>query len=259
MDALFLVFFTWTFYFLWKGRESHPWGMGALGGLAASVAAFFTFSAAVLALWAVVVWIGTCLFDRKRMTSTTKTLLSAGCVSLVFYAGLYLLTGYRLFHVLQAAIEQHHTIMSGGGHETLVQYGNLVAANMIAFLFGAGVVLTALVVLGKPGLRWWNIARQTTGAGASERHSGDLFTGKLPAGGRLFTGCFAVTLIVTAALPLYTLEVERIWLFFVPLLAISAARTLNSSDAGFSRLALTAFGLQAIQTVAMEVFLCTIW
>ncbi|HEV3020951.1 MAG TPA: hypothetical protein VGX76_00730, partial [Pirellulales bacterium] len=61
--------------------------------------------------------------------------------------------------------------------------------------------------------------------------------------------------------PLYTLEVEHIWLFLVPFLAIAAAAVAGgdksgSDEQGVARLALV---LLAVQTVLMEVFLETTW
>ena len=247
MDAVFLVFFAWTFFLLWRGRRTRPVLFGALGGLAAAVAAFFTFSAAVLALWAVLVWLTTMIFDRARLVSTTKCLSAAAVASLIFYAVLYLLTGYNLLHVLKTAVDQHRTIMSGGGYETIWQYGHLVAANAVAFVFGSGVVLVAIVC-------WGGGRRQK-----AEGRSGGKKQSEPSRMKGLFAGCFAATLGVTLALPLYTLEVERIWLFFVPLLAISAVRRLDPETPEFAAVALTTFSLQAVQTTAMEVFLCTIW
>ena len=242
MDAVFLVFFAWTFFFLWKGRETHPVRYGALGGLTASAVAFFTFSAAVLALWAVVVWVATVWADRERLKSTTICLAAAAAVSILFYTILYWVTGYSLPGVLAAAVEQHRTIMSGGGYETLWQYVHLVIGNAAAFAFGSGVVLVVLVV--------WGGGRRQEAEGRS---------GGMDGGSRLFTGCFLVTFLGTLGLPLYTLEVERIWLFFVPLLALWAVRRLDPDSAGFPSLAVAAFVCQAGQAVVMEVFLCTLW
>jgi hypothetical protein len=245
MDAVFFVFFAWTFYFLWSGRREHSWSFGILGGLAASLAAFFTFSAAILALWAVIVWLATLFLDRTHFASTTKTLFASAVAALCFYGILAACCGYHLIEVLQAAVDQHRAIMSGGGHETLRQHLHLTIANVVAFGFGSGVACVALPL--------------TTPAFA--RENGD--AADTANGGRrtvdLFAWCFAATLFLTAALPLYTLEVERIWLFFVPLLAISAVRRLDSNASDFRQLALTAFSLQAAQTGVMEVLLCTIW
>ena len=84
-------------------------------------------------------------------------------------------------------------------------------------------------------------------------------SGGVDAAGRLFTGCFLMTFLVTLLLPLYTLEVERIWLFFVPLLAISAVRRLDPDSDAFRSVAVAAFLCQAGQAVVMEILLCTLW
>ncbi len=81
------------------------------------------------------------------------------------------------------------------------------------------------------------------------------------AGDCLLAGSFGVSLAIFDAAPLYTLEVEHIWLFLVPFVAIGAA-AIAERDAkhGEGRaIAGTALALLAAQTVLMEVFLETTW
>jgi len=132
--------------------------------------------------------------------------------------------------------------MSGGGYETPLQTVHLMIANAAAFAFGSGVVLTVLV--------FWKKGGRQEAEGGREAMDWD---------GGLFARCFAVTFLATLVLPLYTLEVERIWLFFVPLLAISAVRRLDPNSREFPSLAVAAFLWQAGQAVVMEALLCTIW
>jgi len=103
--------------------------------------------------------------------------------------------------------------------------------------------------------------------------------------GNLLNLSFLGSLLIVVLLPLYTLEVERIWIFLVPLVAIAAARELQSArvagvparrdvpetsrDTGKMPVARgreqpgaairMAFLLLAIQVVFMETLLTTIW
>jgi hypothetical protein len=67
--------------------------------------------------------------------------------------------------------------------------------------------------------------------------------------------------LVVDVLPLYTLEVEHIWLFLVPWVAIAAASQLRveRSAGHLSPVVKLALALTAIQTLAMELLLHTHW
>ena len=82
-----------------------------------------------------------------------------------------------------------------------------------------------------------------------------------PSSGRWLNLSYVLALAALVAAPLYTLEVERIWLFMVPLVAIPAARRLSGSadeDRPSTDVALT-FCLLAVQVVIMEALLNTTW
>jgi hypothetical protein len=107
-------------------------------------------------------------------------------------------------------------------------YGYLIFGNALAFLVGAGLALTP---------RW---AMAAAKAAAARR---------LPS---ILVATLA-TLAVLCAGGIYTLEVERIWMFAVPWLA--AAPMLRPGP-GALRLAL---GLGCGQALIMEALLFTLW
>jgi len=58
---------------------------------------------------------------------------------------------------------------------------------------------------------------------------------------------------------LYQWEVERIWLFLVPLVCLPAARYLHEISDGQPRRSRPVLGLLWLQTVLYELFLDTYW
>jgi hypothetical protein len=240
MDAVFAVPLVWTSYLIWKGSEQSPWLNGALAGLAAAVAALLTFSIAVLAMWGLVLL---ALDWRLRPGSgwrTCRTLAAALLSAVAFYALLYLLSGYNPVATFLAAVGSHHRVMASSGHESLRQHAHFMVANLVAFFSCAGLALTLLF-----GRALWAAIASWPGIENA----------------RPLVISFAASVLAVDCLPLYTLEVEHIWLFLVPWVAIGAASQLPL-EAVAERLppaATLALALAAAQTLAMELLLHTHW
>jgi hypothetical protein len=87
----------------------------------------------------------------------------------------------------------------------------------------------------------------------------------VPAGGsdraRRLAIAAALTVAIASCVPAYTLEVERIWIFVVPLVAIVAAVRLDAADMkrGDVATSVLAVGLAAAQAIVMEIVLVTYW
>ncbi|HWB13172.1 MAG TPA: glycosyltransferase family 39 protein [Pirellulales bacterium] len=239
LDAVFMVPFVWTFYFLWHGREHRPLLAGAAGGLTASVAAMTTFSASFLALWGVVLLGLTAAFDRSRLRNAVLAVVSALVAAALFHAILYAWSNYDPLAVLRQAFAGQDEVMKGRGHSSMRQSLHFALTNLVAFAFCSGLPVAVL----------W--LRQTGRELASASAS--------PARWLLLS--FGLTLLLVDLAPLYTLETERIWIFLVGFLAIGAARYLSqiASPSGFAPVVLTALLLQAGQTMLMEVLLDWVW
>jgi len=240
LDAVFAVPIVWSVYFLWKARGGRPLVYGALGGTAAAVAAGMTFSASFLGLWAVVVLTLTALMERRRLRNNELVgLVAAAATCAVLYAALYAWCGYDPWATLVEAMAGQKRIMAGRGHDSLRQDLHFAVANLAAFGFCAGLPLAVL---------WLR------------RVGGSLYRRDPARGDRLFTAAFAISLEIFDAAPLYTLEVEHIWLFLIPFVAVGAAATVgNTTDGERHAVAGTALALLAAQTVFMEVLLETTW
>ena len=240
MDAVFMVPMAWTYFFLWMARSRRPWLYGCLGGLTAAVSAMMTFSAAFLGLWGLAMLAVTALLDRRRLPTVLRALAGAAASSALVSTAVYCWSGYHLLENLGAAVGAHHGIMHGGNYATARQYAHLVVGNLVALFAGAGIPVAVLF--------FRQALRDVRGLDARSS-------------GKLLSLSFLVALGILAAAPLYTLEVERIWLFMVPLVVISATRPLGRSgpaDRPAPEIGLT-FCLLSVQVVAMEVLLNTIW
>jgi hypothetical protein len=240
MDGVFMVPMAWTYFLLWKARNGKPWVFGCLAGLTAAVSALMTFSAAFLGLWGLAMLLLTVLFDRRKLSATVQALAGSAASSALVLTAVYCWSGYDLLENLQSAVSAHQSIMHGGNYATLRQYGHLVVGNLVALFAGTGIPLAVLFF------------RQ---ACRDVREVG----GKTP--GRLLNLSFLLALSVLAIAPLYTLEVERIWVFMVPFVAIAATRPLSNSgpaDQPGPEIGLI-FCLLSIQVAATEALLNTTW
>lgn len=131
-------------------------------------------------------------------------------------------------------------MIDGGNYATPRQYVHLAVANLAAFFTGTGIPLAVLFF------------RQSFR---------DVLGREAPSPGRILSLSFLAALAILVAAPLYTLEVERIWLFMVPLAVVTATRTLDGpeqADRPGPLVGLT-FWLLSLQAVAMEVLLNTTW
>ena len=167
-------------------------------------------------------------------------LVMSATVFVWFYVLLQWTTGYNILTMLNAAIGNHQQIMAGMNHHSWWQHGNLSLANLAVFLFSVGLPICLL----------WG--RSLWQAGAVRHHQPDF---------AVFAWSGGLCLLLLAAAPLYTLEVERIWIFLVPLLAIPAAHTLQGweNSASTCRTLQSAFILLAMQTLLTEMLLTTYW
>ena len=128
----------------------------------------------------------------------------------------------------------------GLGHGTLVQYLHVSLSNLFAFLFGMGLALVAAWLL------------EVAAAGKRAR-GGE--------GADLFVLAFPISLLLITFSALYTLEVERIWMFMALMLTVAAGRYLDDrqkrggGDAAFYWTA----GLLGLQVLGAETFFDTLW
>jgi hypothetical protein len=163
----------------------------------------------------------------------------AALTCFAFYGALYVAVGYDPIAALRRAVWANNELV-GTGHGTLVQYLHVSLSNLFAFLFGMGLALVAAWLL------------EVAAAGKRAR-GGE--------GADLFVLAFPISLLVITFSALYTLEVERIWMFMALMLVLAAGRYLDErrrSDGGDAAFYWTA-GLLGLQVIAVETFFDMLW
>ena len=231
MDAVFyaaagLVLLAALLSFSERGR----WWHGVLTGVALYLAMFCSFSAVPLALF--IALYGALLWWDRRSLGVPLQL----CIAFVSFAAAYTVArygaGFDLWESFRVAKSQHYQIMGSVlGRSVASAYLPTTFGNIAAFLIGTGLAIVPLFVRG---------ARNAL----TPRVSRSLFVAT------------SATLAVVCAGGLYTMETERILIFAVPWLAVSAvAATATLSDSAVVLL----IGVGWTQAFAMEGFLFTLW
>ncbi len=239
MDALFAFVLVTCMWLYWLSLQRLSWRHAAAAGFAGFCAAMLTWSVALAALFCLLT---TAYFCRDGQGMWRKTValaavamgVAAGCFALLWH-----LTGYAPIAVFAACLSSHGSIMSGGGYETAAHYVLLALANLLVFLAACGLPCASI----------W---QKALGSAAVSRH-GAVFLRFVRAG--------AATVLLATLLPIYTLEVERIWLFLMPLVIVPAAALLFEAERGRARADLTVAtdSLLLIQTLLIEVLCETYW
>jgi hypothetical protein len=235
---VFLVAAIWAF--LHATAEGARWVAGAVvSGLALSLASFMTYTASYLLLFFGVIAVLAFFTDRPRFRRTVRIIPIAAATCLAFYGVLYLAVGYDPIAALQRAVWANNELV-GTGHGTFEQYLHVSLSNLFAFLFGMGFALVAV----------WLLQVKAALAGARSGRGTDLFVLAFP-----------ISLVVITFSALYTLEVERIWMFMALMVTLAAGRFLDErqraggGDAAFYWTA----ALLGAQVILMETFFDTLW
>ncbi|HVR70057.1 MAG TPA: glycosyltransferase family 39 protein [Vicinamibacteria bacterium] len=239
MDGPFAVFpalATWLFLRALRAARARP-ATAALAGVAAAAACFMTYAALFLGPLLLVLGL---LAVRAGWTSARRLAASlawGGAGALLVYvllAGL----GYDAPAALRASMA-HDQEMMDTGRETAWRHLAIGVANLAAFLIGIGLALGALSL-------------RATAASILRFRARQADPLALSAG---------LTVLAMAFSTLFTLEVERVWLFLVPLVAAAAARHLHALVEASGSLAVirTAGALQCLQLFAFEALLRTGW
>jgi 4-amino-4-deoxy-L-arabinose transferase-like glycosyltransferase len=235
---VFLVAAIWAF--LRATAEGERWWLGAaLSGLALALASFMTYTASFLLLFFGLIAVLAFFTDRPRFWRIVRMVPVAAVTGLAFYAALYLAVGYDPIAALQRAVWANNELV-GTGHGTFVQYMHVSLANLFAFLFGMGFALVAAWLV--------QVKRAAERARAGKETD-------------LFVLAFPISFLVITFSALYTLEVERIWMFMALMLTLAAGRYLDDrrkQGGGDGAFYWTA-GLLGLQVIAMETFFDTLW
>lgn len=235
MDGPFSLFPILSLYLFYRGRDSDRAILyGFLTGITLGCGILMTYSTVFIGLFLNVVMLLTLIMDRGRFRQTLILLLIAGVTFIAFYLLILLFTGFNLLEALEASIRKDRAAL-GTGYETIGLYFHLSIGNLFAFLIGIGIPMTSV----------W--LRQVV------RTIRDAQRGK-PLD--IYIIGYLVSLLAIAFSTLFTMEVERIWIFMAPFVLIPVAKYLSQrSTVDFYWVA----GLSCLQLILFEVTLYTYW
>lgn len=207
---------------------------GILTGLSLSCGMLMTYSTVFIGLFFSIVLLLALILDRGRFRYTLTLLLIAGVTFIVFYLLMFLSTGFNLFEALQVSIRKDSARL-GTGYETIELYLHLSVGNLFAFLIGVGIPVTTV---------WLRQIAKTI----REARCGKPID--------IYVIGYLISLLVISFSALFTMEVERVWIFMAPFVLIPAAKYLSQRGiADFYWVA----GLLCLQLVLFEVTLYTYW
>ena len=233
MDGPFSIFPIVSVYLFYKATSSRTTLYAILTGIALGFGMLMTFSIVFIGLFFGVVTLLTLMMDRERFKGILTVLLISGATFAAFYLLTFVATGFNLLEVLLAAIEKDKAVM-GTGYESIARYFHLSIANLFTFLIGIGIPITIVWVRQIPRM----FRRR------------DIYA----------IGYF-VSLLVISFSTLYTMEVERVWIFMAPFVVIPVATYLRDlchhqqSTSPFYWVA----GLLCLQLILFEATLYTYW
>ncbi len=235
MDGPFSVFPILSLYLFYKGKGSERAILyGFLTGISLSCGMLMTYSTVFIGLFFNVAMLLTLILDRSRFRGTLNLLLIASATFAAFYLVIFLFTGFNLIEALQASIRKDRAVL-GTGYETIGQYFHLSIGNLFAFLIGVGVPMTTV----------W--LRQIVKTIRDGRRGGSI---------DVYVIGYLISLLIIAFSTLFTMEVERIWIFMAPFIVLPVAKHLSQRGmADFYWVA----GLSCLQLVLFEVTLYTYW
>ena len=235
MDGPFSLFPILSLYLFYKGRCSERIILhGFLAGVSLGCGMLMTYSTVFIGLFFSVVMLLTLIVDRSRFKNTLTLLLIAGVTFIAFYLLMFLFTGFNLIEALQASIRKDREAL-GTGYETIGLYFHLSLGNLFAFLIGVGIPMTTV---------WLRQIAKTI----REARCGKPID--------IYVIGYLVSLLAIAFSTLFTMEVERVWIFMAPFILVPVAKYL--SQRGITDFYWVA-GLSCLQLILFEVTLYTYW
>jgi hypothetical protein len=194
------MFFTLASYLgFFAAIKNNSMRGAVLCGFSLTLYSLMSFSVFIVGLSILIISLIYIISDSTSRINIIKTDIIAGITFLGGLLLLYILTGFNLWSCLAQSIQDNSNIMTVNPFDTPVRYLLRSAGNILAYSIYTGIVLSSLALAG-----CYRLSR----AGL------DL---------RIFiSGCLA-TLIAAGFSGLFFMETERIWVFFTPFLAISAA------------------------------------
>jgi 4-amino-4-deoxy-L-arabinose transferase-like glycosyltransferase len=241
LDIVFALPLTLAMYSATRAAACRrsTWLWCALCGIALGGGSLLTYSVALAASWCLLLgglqtwpWYSGSHRGWGRLLAWVLLPLGLCAVNALAAA-----IGYRPLDTFRACVQAHHEIMAGMRHETALRWAGLAFGNLGAFSMGIGVALLAAT--------WSSLSRWKS-------------YGKLE---RSLLVSTIGTLLCGAMSPIYTMEVERSWMFLVGpvILCVGAYLERIPEVSERWRVWRLCAWLSTLQTVATEIVLETYW
>ena len=235
MDGPFSFFPILSVYLFYKALSGRTVLYSMLTGFALGFGMLMNYTTIVISVFFVVVTIVTFFARREKFRNSIIALSIAGGTFVLFYLFLYLWARYNLLSALWMSYKKDESGM-GTGYETPGRYFHISVANLFAFLIGVGIPLTTI----------W-LHEIVAALRSMIRHRAtDVYV----------LGCF-LTIIGISFSSLFTLEVERLWIFMVPFVVIPVSKHLYEKHRPWEFYTVAA--LTCFQLLLAEMFLYTYW
>lgn len=232
MDAVFCCVLLWSVALWYRALKRGSAVFGFAAGLLLAAGSLLTYAAATVALLLALAWAIEPTGCRNKLRLATSAVIAA-CVT---YAGL-VFAGYRPLDTFLSCSSAHYGIMRGSAFEEPWRWALIAVCNLVAFGAACGLCCVSFCLY-------------------------RLFAGPArPESLRRFLCGGLATLVVFAIAPVFTLEVERIWMFAVPVVLVPVAYDLSCAFYLSSRptLPVLFLWLTALQTLGVEIFWETYW
>lgn len=237
MDGVFMLFPITAMALYEHATKSQRWWpvLACLGGIALAAGLMMTFAALVLGIIWATRFIVACVADRSSIRRLVVVNLVVLAASMGAIGAVQWLSGYDFIANVQASAKYDEQLM-GTGAETAGRYIDVSTSNLAAFFIAAGLA---------------NLALATAAATGSLR----------PMRFNIRLVSYWIALVAIAFSTLFTLEVERVWLFLLPLFVLTAARGIMRLPSGRPRSIAVATAVLALyaQTFIIEKWFNTLW
>ncbi|MBM3236412.1 glycosyltransferase family 39 protein [Candidatus Poribacteria bacterium] len=235
MDGPFSFFPIWSVYLFYKALSSRTVLYSILTGIALGFGMLMNYTTVVIGVFFIIAAIITFFAKREKFKTTLAALSIAGGTFIFFYLFLYLWAKYNFISALWTSYKKDEGGM-GTGYENPGRYFNVSIANLFAFLIGVGIPLTTI---------WLH---EIIAEYRRLIHSRQV---------DIYILAYVLTLLGISFSTLFTLEVERIWMFIVPFIVMPAAKHLYEKHRSWEFYAVAS--LLCLQILLSEIFWYTYW
>ncbi|MBM3211098.1 glycosyltransferase family 39 protein [Candidatus Poribacteria bacterium] len=247
MDAVFAAFLVWSIYLYFRAISSDSVIYSIIAGVSITISMIMNFTTTTLGIYFFLLAVVTYFREKTSLNDNVnrnfhrhlRTMFITAGVVIVIYILLYIGPRYSVITNLRNATARDRYMM-GTGHETIERYIFICLANLFAFFTFVGFPTTAL----------WIRESLGTIRDAYRRVRFDSF---------LIT--YILMFAAVALSTLFTLEVERVWLYMLPFIVIPAGRNIVKyiEKSQKNWLIYTTTFFLWIQTILFELFMDTRW